>query len=146
MHSMSIRSLQEVVHLYRAVGQGHYGHDGRVWIEVVHLLILGLALPRGRVDHPDAPVDLLSRSMDVSRYEDVGHVFHDQVVPLLGSEGVPLAVDGGEMAGGAHASHDLQRVLVAHAADPGDETAELSRAAGFFPAFYDCLYKGEKIT
>lgn len=41
---------------------------------------------------------------------------------------------------------DSGMIRICRTAYPVDETAELSRDAGFFPAFYECLYRGEKIT
>ncbi len=104
---------------------------------------------------PEDPVDQYLRTPPYAMDEQTGLFLsgHTHIPVLWKESGMiycnPGAVgqprDGDPRASFAVLNNDGS-IRICRVAYPVEETAAMAREAGFFPAFYECLFKGEKIT
>src|SRR6266571_366199 len=90
-------------------------------LDVPHLLVWGLGLPRRRIHEDDPAVLVDACGVDVAGRKDVRDLVDDQVVFRLGRDRRLAAVDRGEVSHAEHRLHRVERTCIAHAGNRGHQ-------------------------
>src|SRR6266571_1339613 len=90
-------------------------------LDVPHLLVRRLGLPRRRVHEDDPAILVHARGVHVARRKDVRDLLDDQVVFRLRRDRRLASIDRREVAHPEHGLHRVDRTRVAHPGDRGDQ-------------------------